>query len=67
MTVRNLPSGNLNMALKYFFDLWDCTAYGLSQACTAGITEPLRLSRDLVCKYSKYFLDGLINHAVRFF
>ena len=57
MTVRNLPSGNSIMT-EYFFNLWDCTAYGLSQACTAGITESVWLSRDVVCKYSAYFLDG---------
>ena len=45
------------MALEYF-NSWDSTAYGLSQTCTAGITEPLWLSRDLVCKDSTYFLDG---------
>ena len=39
-TVRNLLSGNSNMALEYF-NSWDFIAYGLSQACTAGITEPL--------------------------
>ena len=55
--MRNLPSGNSNMASEYF-DLLDGAVYGLSQAHTAGITEPLWIRGELVCKYSTYFLDG---------
>ena len=50
------------MTLEYF-DIWDCSVYGLSQACTAGITEPLWLNGNLVCKYSTYFLQSALDES----
>ena len=35
----------------------------LSQACTAAITEPIRLNGDLVRNYSSYFLQSALDES----
>ena len=57
-----------------YFDItviWECTACGISQACTTGSTKPLQLNRNLAIsgesKYSTYLLHfqmNFINHIV---